>query len=155
MFKITETLATHGLGDMFIYPHPKDKLVTGKRLAGALEDWIIIDCRDMKDEWNPPIIYAEKIFQILATNGKAVVCCGAGISRSNAVALGYLLKIGLTWEQAWTLIHDKGSIAQIQPGHISALKSLFGMKTTFQGRILDHAEGDYDLEEKNGKAMLK
>ena len=165
MFKITKSLSTHGLGDEF-YPHPKDKLRTGERIGFGWE-WIIVDCRDLEDNWNPPMKYAEKILEVERTINpdyepyygcmffNCAVCCGAGMSRSNAVALGYLLYTGKTWEEAWKMIHAEGSIAQIEPGHITALKSLFGIKDTFAGKILDHAEGDYDLEEKNKKAMEK
>ena len=141
MFKITDTLATHGLGDQY-YPHPKDKLRTGERM-GFSGEWVIIDCRDLEDNWNPPIEYVKKIIDVEFFyhdyddgSSKIVICCGAGISRSNAVALGYLFYTGKTWEEARKMVHSEGSIAQIENGHLIALKTLFGIKDTFQGKEL-------------------
>lgn len=158
MFRITDSLATHGLGDKS-YPMTEKDLVSGKKLQFPLNDWIIVDCRDLLDEYNPPMRYAEKILEVddyifdTYTKSKCVVCCGAGMSRSNAVALGYLLYKGMTWDEAWKLIHAEGSIAQIESGHLHALRQLFNIRDTFRGHVLDFAEGDYYLEEKNSKIL--
>jgi protein-tyrosine phosphatase len=104
--------------------------------------WNVVDVRDLADEWNPPYLYAEKIFnvvRILNTHDtyKVVVCCGAGISRSNSIALGYLIYKGFRFDEAMKLIEEKVPIASIEPGHIKAIKQLFGIKNTFGGKTLE------------------
>ncbi|GEM_PF-4626200 len=43
MYRITNELATHGLGEIE-YPLSKDKLRTGEMLEGT--EYVILDCRD-------------------------------------------------------------------------------------------------------------
>lgn len=117
-------LATHGIGDR-CYPHTKEQLLTGNEVDG----WTIVDCRDMLDEGGNPIsLYKEKIDQVLEflkQGKKVVICCGAGMSRSNAIAIGVLMKRGYDFEEARYHVHDKVKIDLIDQAHINALKHLY------------------------------
>jgi protein-tyrosine phosphatase len=126
MFKITENLATHGLGET-TYPLAKDKLRTGQILEGT--DFMILDCRDMRDEYNPPEVYEKKLWEaadIIETHGKVVIYCGAGQSRSPAIALGVLTGYyRMNFYDAHNMIRETVPIVQIEPSHITALKKMF------------------------------
>jgi protein-tyrosine phosphatase len=123
MFQITNKIATHGLGES---NYPETVL-----RDGLLEDtdfWIV-DVRDMED-WSQPIeVYERSIQRAIAAldkNKRIVICCGAGQSRSNAIALGVLMKkYDMGFYDAYNLIMEKVPIAQIDPFHIAALKKLF------------------------------
>lgn len=125
MFKITENLATHGLGET-TYPAAK---LDGGLLADT--DFWIVDVRDMLDESQPIEVYQQKIdhaISCLDKHEKIAVCCGAGQSRSNAIAIGVLMKkYSMDFYDAYNLIREKVPIAQIEPCHISKLKKLFNV----------------------------
>jgi len=123
MYKITEFLATDGIGESY-YPMPADKLKTGEFMDG----YIILDVRDLKDEANPISEYERKInegLEIMKDRTRVCVCCGAGQSRSNAIAVGILTSSGMDFNDALKLVEAKVPIAQIDPSHISALKKIF------------------------------
>jgi protein-tyrosine phosphatase len=73
--------------------------------------------------------YEEKIdlmWELIQKHGKAVMCCEAGISRSNAIALGVLLKyFKMDFDEVWALIRKQVPDSRIRPGHISQLRKLF------------------------------
>ena len=125
MFKITDNLATHGLGE-WTYPEKT-------RRHGQLEgtDFWIVDVRDMRDESQPLEVYQDKIEHAISNlerYGKIVICCGAGQSRSNAIAIGVLMKYRhMDFYDAYNQVTEKVPIAQIEPCHISALKKLFNV----------------------------
>ena len=125
MYMIQDNLATHALGEE-TYQLSKERLQTGKVLEGT--DFVILDCRDLKDEWNPPELYEKKLKEassIIQKHGKIVVCCGAGQSRSPAIALGILAGYyGMDFYDAWSLVRTKVPIAQIEPAHFASLKDL-------------------------------
>ena len=67
-------------------------------------------------------------WELMQKHGRVVICCVAGISRSNAIALGVLVKYGgMDFYDAWTLVEDRVPIANINPSHISKLKRLFNV----------------------------
>lgn len=120
---ITEYLATHGIGDEY-YPHSKGQVITGEIIDG----WTILDCRDMLDEHgNPLSLYKAKIDQGIEfiKNNKLVVCCGAGMSRSNAIAAGILMENGYSFDDALNLVHEKVKIDLIDSSHLKALQTLY------------------------------
>ena len=126
MYKITDNLATLGIGEK-AYPLPhKD------RDTGFLQntDWQIHDVRYLKDEPQPLEDYMTAIGEGLnyLRDGKVVVCCGAGQSRSNAIALGMLVAKGMDYYEAYNLIREKVPIANIEPCHLGAIKQLFDVK---------------------------
>jgi protein-tyrosine phosphatase len=123
MFQITDKIATHGLGESH---YPETFLSDG--LLDETDFWIV-DVRDMED-WCQPLEVYERTIQRAITaldkNEKIVICCGAGQSRSNAVALGVLMqKYNMDFYDAYNLIMEKVPIAQIDPFHINALKKMF------------------------------
>ncbi len=125
MFKITDNLATHGLGqDMY----PQTVLQEGP--LNNTDFWIV-DVRDMLDESQPVEIYKQKIdyaISCLDRHKKIVICCGAGQSRSNAIAIGVLVKkYNMDFYDAYNLVTEKVPIAQIEPSHIKKLKKLFNV----------------------------
>ena len=129
MYKINERLATDGIGED-VYPMPPNRLLTFKHID---DEWTILDVRCLSAEGlNSLDDYEERIdfgCTMLHTNiKKLVVCCGAGQSRSNAIALGILVKFfKMDFWDAWELIKEKVPISQIDPSHIVKLKRLFGV----------------------------
>lgn len=123
MFKINESLATHGLGET---TYPATKLEEGKL---AETDFWIVDVRDMLDEPQAIDVYQRKIdyaISCLEKHGKIVICCGAGMSRSPSIAIGVLIKkYGMNFYDAYNLVHDTTPVAEIEPCHISKLKKMF------------------------------
>ena len=55
---------------------------------------------------------------------KVVIVCRGGMSRSNAVALAYLVKNGMNFDEAYNLIKDKVSILKIRPDLLEFVKNL-------------------------------
>lgn len=94
-------------------------------------DFWIVDVRDMLDESQPVEIYKQKIdyaISCLDRHKKIVICCGAGQSRSNAIAIGVLVKkYNMDFYDAYNLVTEKVPIAQIEPSHIKKLKKLFNV----------------------------
>jgi protein-tyrosine phosphatase len=85
---------------------------------------------DLYDDYSNPLEdYEEKIdhtWELIQKHGKAVMCCVAGISRSNAIALGVLVKyFKMDFDEAWALIRKQVPDSNIRPGHISQLRKLF------------------------------
>jgi predicted protein tyrosine phosphatase len=55
-----------------------------------------------------------------------LICCVAGISRSNAIALGILVKyFNMDFYEASELVKEKVPQANISPEHIEKLKKMF------------------------------
>ena len=80
------------------------------------------------DDSNPLEVYEKKIdltWELIQKHGKAVICCVAGISRSNAIALGVLVKyFKMDFDEAWALIRKQVPDSRISQGHILQLKKL-------------------------------
>jgi len=85
----------------------------------------------MLDESQPAEIYKQKIddaISTLAKHKKIVICCGAGQSRSPAIASGILMKhYNMDFYNAYNLVREKVPEALIEPCHISKLKKLFNV----------------------------
>jgi protein-tyrosine phosphatase len=81
---------------------------------------------------NPLFEYELNIMRIvsyLELGEKVVICCLAGVSRSNAIALGVLVHhFKINVNQALELITSKVPICNILPPHISALSKLLNVK---------------------------
>jgi predicted protein tyrosine phosphatase len=66
--------------------------------------------------------------ELIGKQGRVVICCVAGISRSNAIALGVLVKyFDMDFYDAWELVRQRVPRANINSSHISKLKKLFGV----------------------------
>lgn len=125
MYKILDNLATHGIGETV---YPLSKYVDCQ--IGDIHDFKIVDVRTLNDyEGNPEYDYKLNISRVtsyLDIGNKVVICCGAGQSRSNAIALGVLVKyFKMDFYDAWELIKEKVPICQIDPSHITTLKRMF------------------------------
>ena len=92
----------------------------------------LLDVRDLKDDGTNKLIdYAKYIFagdhMINDVMGYGLIIgCDAGISRSNAIALG-VLTLEMNFYDAWELIKEKVPICDVDPSHIVKLKMLFGV----------------------------
>lgn len=130
-------LATWGAGDQgWSYMHNRYNLIQQKELEVGGEKWPVTDCRDMIDgSGNPLWLYEKKINDSifkLETFGKVIICCIAGISRSNSIAMGVLIKWkGMDYIDAYGEIRDKVPYADIDNAHLNALKKLFPSKYQF------------------------
>jgi hypothetical protein len=127
MYIINEFLATDGIGED---DYPQKKLVP---LYALHKGFHVVDVRNLKDEGGNKLIdYVRAIFKV--SNGMAyhnypiVVCCGAGQSRSCAIALGVLVEeYCMDFFDAWELVKQKVPICNIDPSHIAALKQIYGV----------------------------
>jgi hypothetical protein len=63
---------------------------------------------------------------------KVVICCRAGVSRSNAIALGVLVHFKIGFSQALGLITSKIPICDILPPHISAICKLLNVQSKIE-----------------------
>ena len=93
------------------------------------DSWTVVDVRRLLDnDYNNLEDYQKYIdlsFKAIKENGKVVICCSYGISRSNAIALGVLVKYyGMNFSEALQLIKHKVKKADIKEMHIVKLKEL-------------------------------
>lgn len=130
MFKIVENkLATEGIHEFTIY-ELKDVDHETEGIANIV--WPVSDVRDLDDDNSNSLEdYEKKIdlaLELIEKQGRVVICCVAGISRSNAIALGVLVKyFDMDFYDAWELVRQRVPRANINPSHISKLKKLFGV----------------------------
>lgn len=129
-------LATHGLGGWTEggkFWNEKNTLQTGKELKDGNGDaFLIVDVRDLMDGANPLYFYPTKVGVVRRAfewakfkNMKGVViCCSAGQSRSNAIAMAYLIDTGMPFEQALQLV-EKNPICNIDPSLIDDIRAVF------------------------------
>jgi protein-tyrosine phosphatase len=130
LFKIIENkLATEGIGTFSYYV-----LDEGSHQTVIVTDdsWLVVDVRDLYDDNSNSLEdYEKKIdltWELIQKHGKAVICCVAGISRSNAIALGVLVKyFNMAFYEAHELIGNRVPIANINQSHISKLKTLLNV----------------------------
>ena len=88
---------------------------------------VIIDARILSDyevnDIDDYLALLDAASHALDQNHSVVICCGAGISRSNAIALGVLIKhFHMDFFDAWKLIEQKVPICNIDLLHIIVLK---------------------------------
>lgn len=89
----------------------------------------MFDIRDrMLDAPNPIYVYRRLVIEaieLIKQYGKVVICCSAGVSRSNSIAIGVLVKhFGFSFEQACDLVRRNVPIADISACHLDKLKGL-------------------------------
>ena len=112
MFKIIENkLATQSIHEFSCH-----KLKDVDYDTGGITNitWPVADVRDLyDDDSNSLEVYEKKIdLALMQKHGRVVICCVAGISRSNAIALGVLVKYGgMDFYDAWGLVKDRVPIA--------------------------------------------
>jgi protein-tyrosine phosphatase len=139
MYKILDNLGPHGIAyDNDRYPISKDSISEQEILSSSEkidEDgnkWFIIDARILSDyevnDIDDYLALIDAASHALDQNHSVVICCGAGISRSNAIALGVLMKhFHMDFYDAVDLIEEKVPICNIDPLHITVLKKIFNL----------------------------
>ena len=133
LFKILDNvLATAGISQ-FSYKVLNEGLhQTNSYENAATTSWTVLDVCDLYDNNSNSLNdYKDKIdlaWNLIQKHGKVVICCVAGISRSNVIALGVLVKyFNMGFYEAWELVKSKVPIANIDPAHIEKLKKLFNV----------------------------
>ncbi len=109
------------------------------------ESWPVVDCRnDMIDgSGNPIWLYRRKIQQAVSAiekHGRVMICCLAGISRSNSIAAGVLMNgfpLSNSEFKPMDYIDAIGKVKEMNPNammdnaHLNALKELYPSKFEF------------------------
>jgi protein-tyrosine phosphatase len=98
-----------------------------------LENVEVVVGFDIRDgEGNTPLQIKRKVWKIseITSKGKrAVIVCKGGISRSNAIALAYLVWNGMNYDKAYNLIREKVPIVQFNMALLDLVKKIY-YKTT-------------------------
>lgn len=128
MYIINDSLATHGFGGEPYYPMRYVDCATGK-----IDGFEIVDVRPLLDEDGNSLadykLNIQRAISFLQNGEKVVVCCAAGQSRSNAIAIGVLVKyFRMDYWDAFDLVKEKVPIMHIDPAHIEALKKIYNVK---------------------------
>jgi hypothetical protein len=128
LFKIIDDrLATQGIRE-FSYKVLSEKDPQTDELNSS--SWPVADVRTLLDDGSSTLEdYERKIdfaWELVQKHGRVVVCYSAGVSRSNAITLGVLVKyFKMDIFEALDLIKKKVPIADIDPLHIIQLRKLF------------------------------
>jgi protein-tyrosine phosphatase len=130
LHKILDNLATHGIGEPGLlagYSECKE---------GFIDNFRIVDVRKLVDGENPLFEYELNIIRVvsyLEMGEKVVICCRAGASRSNAIALGVLAHyFKIDFNEALELITSKVPMCNVLPPHISALYKLLNVQSKIE-----------------------
>ena len=96
------------------------------------KSWAVADVRDLYNDGSNALQDYEKMidkaYALMQQHDRVVICCVAGMSRSNAIALGVLVKyFKMDFDEAWDLIRKNVPDSDIKPGHILQLKKLFNI----------------------------
>lgn len=144
---IPDVLATWGAGgEGWDYMNDRYNLIQWKELEAGGEKWPVVDCRDMIDgNGNPLSLYEKKIDDAcmkIDKYGKVIICCTAGISRSNSIAAAVLMKkYKMDYIDAIGEIRDKVPYADMDQAHLNALKKLFPPRLPFSDAKVNHNLG--------------
>lgn len=130
MYKILENLAVHAFDGSVKNTKIDMKYIQAE--FGQIDDFKIIDVRMLDDLGNRQEDYELNILRVtseLFEGNKVVICCDTGQSRSNAIALGVLVKyFKMNFYDAWELIKKEVPISSIDPTHIETLKRMFNVQ---------------------------
>ena len=114
MYWITKNLGTA----------PKYELNDVKKL----EDVEVVIAYDIRDgEGNTPLQIKRKVWkiaEIISKGKRAVIICKGGISRSNTIALAYLVWNGKDFDEAYNLIRERVPIVQFNQNLLDLVKKL-------------------------------
>ena len=129
MFKINDFLATHGLEAQWGSDITNDMIAKPDK-DGKIDGFKVFDIREkMLDARNPLEVYqelTEEAITMIKQYGKIVICCRAGISRSNAIAISVLINhFDMSLPQALVLVREKVPIANPLPCHIEGIERLY------------------------------
>jgi hypothetical protein len=113
MYWITKNLATSSMSEFMLR---KRKNV------------VVVDVRDLIDgEGNDFEVFmgkVEEVENLINVNQKVCICCESGISRSNAVALAYLVKSSMKFDDAYNMIRKKVPVVQIDMALLDLAKKM-------------------------------
>ncbi len=128
MYIITDWLATHGLDWQFDGSLPED-MILQPDASGIINGYKVFDIRTkLMDAPTDLHVYRRLVIEaseILKAHGKVVVCCSAGISRSNAIAIALLMKrSGMNFRDAFNIVKFKVPIANPLPCHLGQIQLL-------------------------------
>lgn len=132
---IPGVLATWGAGDIGWDDKRKSYRFLKRNWNG--EVWHVVDLRnDMIDgSGNPLWLYKRKINEAvscISKYGRVMICCLAGISRSNSIAVGVLMeRYNMDYIDAIGEVKDKVNYAMMDNAHLNALKGLYPSKFSF------------------------
>jgi protein-tyrosine phosphatase len=93
------------------------------------DSWKVVDVRRLRDSDSNSLEdyqkYIDLSYETIKEHGRVVICCSYGISRSNAIALGVLVKhYDMTFLDAQRLIKQKVEKSDIVQAHIDKLQKL-------------------------------
>ena len=144
MYQINSKLAVHGfdwdwdkMEEIPTHNHEYDELNYGvitdpkfDKTGHKLDDWVILDCRTLLDDWVNPIEKYQELISwgmfFLQHDRKIVCCCSAGQSRSCSIALGILVGyFCMDFYDAWELIKVKNPVCNIGMQHFDMIKKIF------------------------------
>ena len=82
----------------------------------------------------PPttVKYAVSRIHEMIKSGPVLICCHAGLSRSPGIAVAYLTRCGLSWDQAEKVLHYRRPQIQIHPEISLSLRRALGQAPTAQ-----------------------
>ncbi len=115
MFWITKNLGTASLPEL-----------EAVRKLENVEVELVTDLMDgkqvSKGQFKSKVNHVDKIVK---KGKRAVIICVGGMSRSNAVALAYLVKSGMDFDKAYNLIREKVPVAQINMDLLDFVKEKY------------------------------
>ena len=122
MYKILTNLATHGIGR----PGTIERYVNCE--VGFIDDFRIIDVRTLIEGDNIPSDYLLNIVRVasyLELGEKVVICCRVGASRSNAIAVGVLVRyFKMDFYKAMEVVVSKVPICNILESYYSFTEAI-------------------------------
>jgi protein-tyrosine phosphatase len=124
---IEDVLATKGIGE-YNYDFVGEGIYQPNQ--NLPNSWKVANVRSLQDNGSNSLEdyqnHIDIAYNTIREHGKVAICCSYGISRSNAIALGVLVKyFDMKFNDAETLIKQKVEKADINPEHIKKLKKLF------------------------------
>lgn len=96
----------------------------------SADSWKVVDVRKLFDNDSNIIEdykkYIDLAIDAINLHGRVVICCSYGISRSNAIAVGVLVKyFNMDLFESIKLVNQKVEKADINKAHIEKLINLF------------------------------
>ena len=131
MYLIKDDLATHGLEAQW-GTGITDDMIKQPDANGEIDGFFVLDVRErMLDAPNRLTTYVKLIDEAIGLlhRGKLVICCSAGVSRSNSIALGVLIvEYAMSFEDAIALVRESVPIASPLPCHLRQIRRLDGRR---------------------------
>jgi predicted protein tyrosine phosphatase len=128
LYIITDWLATHGLDWQFDDSLPED-MILQPDASRIINGYKVFDIRTrLMDAPTDLHVYRRLVIEsteILKSHGKIVVCCSAGVSRSNSIAIALLMKRSrMSFRDAFNTVKIKVPIANPLSCHLEQIQQL-------------------------------